>query len=153
MTEHNCTCHPPYRGSSTEPATDGRTITANPDPAKGQPKWLHADDNTPASTEHVHYERSSADCDGPHERSHTERIGDRDPDNFWQERVELLLSTWRPGTLQLTQPDPDRPEMVALWTAPTDEGYESEEATQCFDPACAYKQSRQRDVFAEMMGY
>lgn len=119
--------------------------------------WLHEHDNSEASTLHAHIDRSSTDCDGPHEDHHVTRPNDSvrygpGNDSVDEYRFKSKIVQWMPkhfadgGSLIIRSNG-------AAWYAPTDEGYELEEVRWCEEPACAYDKGWQRDIFAEQMGY
>lgn len=149
----DCTCCKPPRPIHREaPAPDDTT------------EWEHDDDAMFATVYHVHVSTASADCDGPHEGEYTyqltslvwERIFAADP-----ERIERGPDDHDLWTHLARTHVPVSAEYATVtissglltWNERTDEGYSGGTLQACTDPSCAHEGSRQRDVYAERMGY
>ena len=143
-----CTCCRPAR-----PIKSAITMEVHADPAMPfERTWLHEHDDSEALTLHAHVDHGGTDCDGPLEHhavvrpNSTHEVVSSEYD-FKSRVVRWMPKYFMPGG-SLTIEDHG-----AYWTAPTDEGHEYQDVRWCEDPACAYADSWQRDVFAEEMGY
>lgn len=104
---------------------------------------------------HAHVSTASADCDGPMYRDYVAEMNsnERDDDQYgdlvFKERMlgnrvsfhteyEVSVTVKAGGFVTHEQ---------------TDEGYRSSDVTWCEDETCDPNAYRQRDVFAERMGY
>lgn len=152
-----CTCHPPVDRWDAErhgiPATGPRPIMR----ARGSnDEWMHADDRTFAATHHAHISFEGRDCDGGHGHDRVELPNSAEEAawnfNMWMRVVESTVNAASDGgtlTTDLTRDGEHR----AVWSAPTDEGYERHEAVMCSMTHCAYGRSSQYDQYAELAGY
>lgn len=99
---------------------------------------------------HAHVESAVADCDGPMERTQVVRLIPDERKSYFgdlefRERVVIgTVSLSGHGDLSVT------PEWV-VWHEATEEGYRHVEITWCTDEC--EDEYRQRDVYAEQMGY
>lgn len=97
---------------------------------------------------HVHVDSSSRDCDGPLDRSY---VILPEPD----ESAEAFFLRWMSslcGTTSEVTFEED-----GSWEAhhhyPTEEGYHAEQHRSCVWLHCRNQEYRQRDYYAERMGY
>lgn len=142
-----CTCHVPDSSRFGRFDVGAREIVL----LRGSSEWQHLDDGTLATTHHAHVERYATDCDGAHGNEYVSLpLPGEDDWDFWQREVGFAISAYRPGTLEITERGNN---LVATWSAATDEGHENETRVRCFDPHCAYDKGSQYDQFAELMGY
>lgn len=146
----DCTCCKPPRAIHREAPAPGT-----------EEEWQHDDDAMFATVYHVHADGGSSDCDGPHEYSHTYQVCSLnwgyifasepgkvpDDNDLWCQLVRSEVPCHaEEATIHIETG-------LMHWNERTDEGHRGGSLRACTDPSCAHEGSRQRDIYAERMGY
>lgn len=118
----------------------------------------------PAMTTHLHAHVStaSADCDGPMYKSYITELNDEERahherangvNDFHELEFKARVLSNHVSFSPLVKVEVEVTEGGFTTNEGTDEGYRSAEVRWCEDETCDLTAYRQRDVFAEQMGY